>query len=142
MSTTNGRERARASLLTRVPVRGSLGAPAKFICSMSKLHLPKFIGPFAMSVVMHSKPGCVYCDKASALLREMGVPFLKKVYQPNAPGYAQVRDALFASNNHNSFPHIYVGDVFVGGFSELQEARASTDLDKWLAAIGIYIEEF
>ena len=94
-----------------------------------------------MSVVVHSKPGCVYCDRAEALLRDLNVPYTKVMYLPESDGYAERRDALFVRNAHRSFPHVFVGDVFVGGFKELQASASTNALDKLLNDIGLSIED-
>lgn len=91
-------------------------------------------------VVIHSKPGCPHCDKAAALLDELCVPYTKVMYSPDASDYACRRDAMFAAHGHRSFPNIFVGDMFVGGYSELVKARESGDLERWLAVLGIALD--
>jgi len=95
-----------------------------------------------MVVTVHSKPGCPHCDVAVALLSDLGVPFQKVMYMPDSSDYERRRDDLFSLYSHRSFPHILVGDTFLGGLRELKAAIASTRLDKLLAESGVYIDRF
>ena len=90
-----------------------------------------------MSIIIHCKPGCKYCDLAQDLLDELELPYSKVMYYPDTQGYAEARDQLFACHDHNSFPHIVIGDAFVGGFKELKDARETCRLDQLLAKAGI-----
>lgn len=92
-----------------------------------------------MSIVVHSKRGCTYCDKAKDLLTTLNVPFTVNMLEPDEPEYQEKRDALFNQYNHRSFPLIVVGDVFIGGFTELQNAYSTLKLHELTAKIGIEI---
>jgi glutaredoxin len=92
-----------------------------------------------MSVTIHSKPGCTYCDKAKDLLTTLNVPFIVNTLEPDEPDYQEKRDALFNNYNHRSFPLILIGDVFLGGFVELQNAYSTLKLHELAARIGIEI---
>ncbi len=90
-----------------------------------------------MSIVIHSKHGCIYCDKAKDLLTSLNVPFTTNTLEPENPDYQQQRDTLFDKYNHRSFPLILIGDVFLGGFTELQNAYSTLRLHTLAANIGI-----
>lgn len=92
-------------------------------------------------VTLHCKPGCPHCDRAETLLRDLRVPYDKVVYLPDAPDYAERRDALFDMNGHRSFPNVFVGAAFVGGFKELVQANESMRLDALLEAAGHSLED-
>jgi hypothetical protein len=92
-----------------------------------------------MSIVIHSKRGCTYCDKAKDLLTALNVPFTMLTLEPDEPDYHNKRDALFNKYNHRGFPLILVGDVFIGGFTELQNAHSTLKLHELAANIGIEI---
>ena len=91
-------------------------------------------------VVLHSKPGCPHCDKAAELLNRLCVSYMKVMYSPDAEDYECRRDTMFDTHGHRSFPNIYVGDMFVGGYTELLKAYESGDLERWLAVIGIALD--
>lgn len=90
-----------------------------------------------MSIIVYSKQGCVYCDKAKHVLNEINVPFQIYMLQPEEEGYTEKRDALFAKYNHRSFPLIVVGNVFIGGFTELQNSLATLQFHELAKQIGI-----
>jgi glutaredoxin len=90
-----------------------------------------------MSISVFSKKGCVYCDKAKDLLDEIQVPYAVHLLQPDEEGYAEKRDALFNKYSHRSFPIILVGDVFIGGFTELQNSVATLQFHAIASKIGI-----
>lgn len=65
--------------------------------------------------VIYTKPGCVYCTKATALLRERGEHF--EVIQPDTRGIQRIK----AETGHGTFPFIFDGEgVFLGGYTELE----------------------
>jgi glutaredoxin len=92
-----------------------------------------------MSITIYSKRGCIYCDKAKDLLTTLNVPFIMDTLVPDDTEYQQKRDALFDKYNHRSFPLILIGDVFLGGFTELQNAYSTLRLHELAARIGIDI---
>jgi glutaredoxin 3 len=92
-------------------------------------------------VTVHSKPGCAFCDKAVQLLDDLGVPYRKVVYMPDDGDYAAKRDALFDSNGHGSFPQVFAGDTFIGGFKELRDLRDSGELERLLAGLGVFVAD-
>lgn len=93
-------------------------------------------------VLVHGKPGCKYCDLAEDLLKSIFVPYTKVMYSPDDPEYADRRDFLFDVNNHHSFPHIFVGTKFLGGYTELKKAYENGVLEKLLKDIGIDLLDF
>lgn len=81
-----------------------------------------------MNVVLHSKPGCKYCDLAETLLNDMQVTWTKVMYDPSDADYVARRDAMFAAHGHRSFPNVFVDGEFVGGYEQLA-ALFATDSD-------------
>ena len=92
-----------------------------------------------MAVIVHCKPGCPSCDKAEELLKDLEVPYTKVMYRPDNPDYTIRRDAMFSAHGHRSFPNIFVGDAFLGGFTDLQDAAATDRLETLLTAAGISV---
>jgi glutaredoxin 3 len=90
-----------------------------------------------MSIVVHSKTGCKYCDMTQDLLFSKNVSFVEIIYNPDEPDYDQRRDELVARTKMRTFPQIFVGDVFVGGYSDLMIADATTKMVELCAKIGV-----
>lgn len=70
---------------------------------------------------VYCKPNCVYCDKAKQFLDSKHVEYGYTMLDPEAATYPAVRDDLIARSqgNHRTFPFIFVGDTFLGGYNEL-----------------------
>lgn len=92
-----------------------------------------------MSIIVYSKEGCIYCDKAKQLLDELQAPYTFHVLHPTQVDYIERRNELFNKYNHRSFPIILVGDVFVGGFTDLQHSVATLQFHELATKIGINI---
>lgn len=74
-----------------------------------------------MEVVLHSKPGCKYCDLAETLLKNMEVAYVKVMYDPEDADYVVRRDAMFSAHGLRSFPNVFVNGEFIGGYEQLLE---------------------
>lgn len=70
-------------------------------------------------IYVHSKPNCPYCVKAKDLLKTTGIPYEEITYDPETEDYTSRRDVLIAKTNHRTFPQVFDGERFVGGFTEL-----------------------
>ena len=88
-------------------------------------------------VTVHSKPGCAFCYRSTELLDDLRIPYAKTMYIPGTPGYEARRDAVFGANGHASFPLIFVGTRFLGGFRELKAAYETGALPGILEAEGV-----
>lgn len=84
----------------------------------------------APKVVVYGNRSCAYCMAARMLLTKKGVDF-ENINVTNDP------DALNEMNERSGLrtvPQIFIGDVHVGGFIELQALNQSGDLDEMLTA--------
>lgn len=77
-----------------------------------------------MNYTIWSKPGCVYCDKAKALLNSKGLAYTELVLdvgQPNAESTPLVPMTEFKAKHPTvkSLPHILLGEQVIGGFTQL-----------------------
>jgi len=91
---------------------------------------------------IYSKDGCKFCTLAKEFMKEQEIPFEETKLDPESEGYAAERQRLIdAANGHKTFPWIFVGEEFIGGFSELQIAFNTQKLHRLLAAVGVTIEE-
>lgn len=69
--------------------------------------------------VIYSKEGCGYCRKAKDFLDSKKLEFKEIVLDPTSEDYVVVRDGLVGRTGHRTFPWIFEGDRFVGGYGEL-----------------------
>ena len=82
---------------------------------------------------IYSKDDCIYCVRAKKLLVENKIPFTEiKMGLDNKDKI----DALKIKTESNTFPFIFIGDEFLGGFTELNHSLVTTLSDK-LREIGI-----
>jgi glutaredoxin len=93
-----------------------------------------------MSVVIHTKSGCPYCDKAKLFFEENKIPYQEEHYDTNNDDYQQKRDLLLGKTHHKTFPQIFVGDTFIGGYTELMNAFSTLRLHDLLQDIGISLD--
>jgi len=76
-----------------------------------------------------SKPGCIFCDRAKALLIEKGLSYVEHmldVGQPKQDGQALTSLSEFKNKNPTvkSVPYITLGGTVIGGFTELAKSLA------------------
>lgn len=71
---------------------------------------------------------CPYCVMAARLLRGKGIPF-EEIHLDGKP---DDRRALEARTNYFTVPQIFVGETFVGGFTELAALDRSGELQRLL----------
>ena len=69
-----------------------------------------------MKAIVWSKYQCPYCDQARALLTQRGIAFEEKKI---GDGYTR-EDLLEAVPTARTVPQIFLDDVLIGGFTELQ----------------------
>jgi glutaredoxin 3 len=71
---------------------------------------------------------CPYCRGAKNLLEAKGLSYTEtEIYNDEAK-----RKELQALTNHYTVPFIFIGDTFIGGFSDLKELEMSGKLDELL----------
>jgi glutaredoxin 3 len=71
------------------------------------------------SIVVHSKPACPYCDRAKRFLTQKELKFTEIMYDPNESSYEARKNELVGKTNWKTFPQIYVGNQFIGGYTDL-----------------------
>lgn len=82
-------------------------------------------------VTIYSKATCPYCIAAKQLLDNKGVAYTEiDVY-----GMSQDEaDAVNLKTNHyRTVPKIFIGETFIGGFSDLDALNRQGKLDEMLA---------
>jgi len=74
-----------------------------------------------------SKPNCVYCDKAKALLGKLNLPFEEYKLSTNMSGgdgqYEVTIEQMFEmiGKQVRSMPQIMLNDKHIGGYTDLRE---------------------
>ncbi|MGI9401705.1 MAG: glutaredoxin 3, partial [Rhizobiaceae bacterium] len=80
-------------------------------------------------VVIYSRKLCGYCSAAKSLLSSKGVEFTEHdgTFSPEIRA-----EMVERSNGKKTFPQIFINDISVGGFDELNVLEQSGQLDKLL----------
>ena len=83
-----------------------------------------------MEVKIITGPLCGYCDAAKALLKTKNVEIEEfDIWQDPA----KAKEMLQRTNGARTIPQIFVGDHYIGGNDQLQEANRNGELDKILS---------
>ena len=80
------------------------------------------------NVSLYTKPYCPYCIQAKALLERKGVSF-RDIDITDDPALAA---EMQRCSGRHTVPQIFIGDVHVGGASDLFELEAAGRLDPLL----------
>lgn len=80
-------------------------------------------------VKIYTTPYCPYCIEAKRFLSQNNIPF----EDFDVSNDQELRQKVSAENGHyRTVPMILVGDVFVGGYTELIQQAKSGNLEKLL----------
>ena len=71
-----------------------------------------------MSIIVYSKPSCVYCDKAKSLLKQLGYDYEEKIVTKDLT-LEQLFEAL--GKQVRTIPQIVIDEKDIGGYNELKE---------------------
>ena len=71
-----------------------------------------------MSIIVYSKPSCVYCDKAKSLLKRLGYEYEEKIVTKDLT-LEQLFEAL--GKQVRTIPQIVIDEKHIGGYNELKE---------------------
>lgn len=82
-------------------------------------------------ITMYSAQGCGYCQSAERLLTRKGVAHINKIRVDTEPG---LWEAMLAKTGRRTVPQIYIGDLHVGGFDDLNALEKAGRLDALLQA--------
>ena len=91
-------------------------------------------------IVVHSKPNCPYCVKAKQFLADKGIEYTVIEYDPDQPYYENTKNDLVGRTGHRTFPQIFVGPTFLGGYTELVSAYDTLRFHELCKEIGIDVE--
>ena len=70
-----------------------------------------------MKAIVWSKYHCPYCDQAKALLKQKGIEFEERKI---GDGFTK-EELLEAVPNAKTVPQIFLGEQYIGGFTELKK---------------------
>lgn len=93
-----------------------------------------------MSVTIYSKPACPYCTRAKEFFAAHSIPYTEVLLDPKKDDYDDVVTDLLEKTNHTTFPFIFVGSHFIGGYSDMIAAYDTLRLHELLKEIGITLE--
>ena len=80
-------------------------------------------------VTMYTGDPCSFCDAAKALLKTKNVEIEEfDVWKDSA----KAKEMLQRTNGARTIPQIFIGDKYIGGNDQLQEANRSGRLDQFL----------
>lgn len=81
------------------------------------------------TVTMYTTAVCPYCVNAKRLLAEKGVTPVEIRVDQNP----EIRQAMMEKSGQRTVPQIWIGDVHVGGFTDLRALDQAGKLDAMLA---------
>jgi glutaredoxin 3 len=79
-------------------------------------------------VTVYSADWCPYCTRAKSLLKDKGVPFT----EINVDQHPGKREEITKKTGMKTIPQIFIGDHFVGGFTDLAALESKGELDTLL----------
>ena len=81
-------------------------------------------------ITFYSSQNCSFCRAAEQLLQRKGVTQLNKIRVDLDP---QQRVIMMERTQQRTVPQIFIGDTYVGGYTELAALERAGKLDELLA---------
>ena len=81
-------------------------------------------------VVIYTKPFCPYCARAESLLKAKGAAYEEVVASMDP----ERREEMRQRSGRMTYPQIFIGEIHVGGFDDLDALERAGKLDALLAA--------
>ncbi len=81
-------------------------------------------------VIIYTRAMCGYCSAAKSLLDRKGVS-----YQEHDATFDQAlrREMIQRANGASTFPQIFIGDIHIGGFDQMNALERAGKLDPLLS---------
>lgn len=76
---------------------------------------------------------------AKEFFQQNNIPYTEICLDPKSNEYADQVSDLLERTNHTSFPYIFIGDDFVGGYSDMMAAYNTLRLHEMLSKVGIIL---
>jgi glutaredoxin 3 len=70
-----------------------------------------------IKVMLYFKSGCIYCDKAKALLKSRRIPYEAVELTNNKDLIIK----LIGQTGQNTVPYVFVNGEFIGGYKDLRD---------------------
>lgn len=74
-----------------------------------------------MTYLIKTKPGCVYCNMAKAVIADTGEAVVEQVYA------TPVEIANFKAEGYKTFPQIFRDGQYIGGYEDLVKLLADNE---------------
>ena len=79
-----------------------------------------------MTIVIYSKPNCVYCDKAKALVKGLDLNYEEKMFGKDFNSPEELYEAV--GKQVRTMPQIKIDGQLIGGYNQLVEHFADKGL--------------
>lgn len=89
-------------------------------------------------IVIYSRDMCNWCTKAKKLFTDLGLGYREIKLNPESDWYKLEKNLLYKKTRQNTFPFIFVGDEFIGGYDAFVHASCTT-LPGKLSRYGIVL---
>ena len=84
-------------------------------------------------IKVYSKDECIFCERAKKLLQEINLDYEEIKLDPNGyEKYKKERNRLIEQTDHKTFPWIFIGEKFIGGFTDLKHAHNTLKLNDYV----------
>ncbi len=83
-----------------------------------------------MDFIFFTRPMCLNCEKANALLQSKSLNY-QEIYVGDNPDL--MMEMIERANGKRSVPQIFINDTHVGGYDDLYAIDRSGDLEKLLS---------
>ncbi len=72
-----------------------------------------------MAIVIYSKPNCIYCDKAKALVKGLDLNYEEKMFGKDFKSVEELYEAV--GKQVRTMPQIKIDGQLIGGYNQLVE---------------------
>ena len=72
-----------------------------------------------MTITIYSKPNCVFCDKAKAMVKNLDLTYEEKMFGKDFKTPDELYEAV--GKQVRTMPQIIIDDKHIGGYNELVE---------------------
>ena len=79
-----------------------------------------------MTIVIYSKPNCIYCDKAKALVKGLDLNYEEKMFGKDFKSVGELYEAV--GKQVRTMPQIKIDGQLIGGYNQLVEYFADKGL--------------